>query len=319
MRMTRSAVSERPALSIPSTFRRRRSRRRWSAALVVVVAGAVTMTGTAGPALADRDHHRDKDNAFTQTNLVSDIEGLAAVRDLKLINPWGVAFGPVDNPTPLWTSNQGSNSSTLYTGTTKDNAAKVGLEVAASSPTGIVFNSTTDFVVTNGATTGPARFIFDEVTFNQQGIPSSQITGWVNTGTPNPQTTVTKANKPNSFYTGLALVPAHGKTGPLLLAADNANPNTVDVYDGQFNKVTTKKGRFVDPKYSKSSAVRVRGGVPEWPGLCLVRLSAAGCGHGRGERVHRRRQVPQAPGDRRATGRAVGDGDCTQGLGRLRW
>jgi uncharacterized protein (TIGR03118 family) len=240
-------------MSTPSTFRRRRTRRRWSGAVVVVMAGALTLTGTAGPALAgDRHHDRDKDNAFVQTNLVSDLPGMAAVQDLKLINPWGVAFGPVDNPTPLWTSNQGSNSSTLYTGTNKENAAKAGLEVAASSPTGIVFNPTTDFVVTNGPTTGPARFIFDEVTFNKQGIPSSQITGWVNTSTPNPQTTVNKANKPNSFYTGLALVPAHGKTGPLLLAADNANPNTVDVYDGQFNKVTTKKGRFVDPKYSKA-------------------------------------------------------------------
>ena len=96
MRMTRSAVSERPSMSTPSTFRRRRTRRRWSGAVVVVMAGALTLTGTAGPALAgDRHHDRDKDNAFVQTNLVSDLPGMAAVQDLKLINPWGVAFGPV--------------------------------------------------------------------------------------------------------------------------------------------------------------------------------------------------------------------------------
>jgi uncharacterized protein (TIGR03118 family) len=215
----------------------------------VVVAGAVTLTGTAGPALADRGHDRDQGNAFRQVNLVSDNEGLAAVQDGKLINPWGVAFGPVANPTPLWTSNQGSNSSHLYTGTTKDNAAKVGLEVAASSPTGIVFNPTTDFVVRNGKTTGPARFIFDEVTFNQQGVPtSSHITGWVNTNTPIPQTTVTKATKENAFYSGLALVPAQGKSGPLLLAANFVPGGSIDIYDGKFHKVTpTQRHNFVDP------------------------------------------------------------------------
>jgi uncharacterized protein (TIGR03118 family) len=253
MRISRSAVPESTRTSPPTTSRRGRARRRWTAALVVVVAGAVTLTGTAGPALADRGHDQDKDNAFTQTNLASDLSNVGAkVVDDKLKNPWGIAFGPVATPTPLWTSNQASNSSTLYTGTTHDNAAKAGLEVAASSPTGIVFNTTTDFVVTNGAVTGPARFIFDEVTFSQQGIPSSQITGWVNTSTPNPQTTVNMVNKPNAFYSGLALVPAQGKkSGPVLLAADNANPNTIDVYDGQFKKVTPSRGYFKDPTYSK--------------------------------------------------------------------
>jgi hypothetical protein len=30
---------------------------------------------------------------FIQTNLVSDIPGLAAVTDANLVNPWGVSFG----------------------------------------------------------------------------------------------------------------------------------------------------------------------------------------------------------------------------------
>jgi uncharacterized protein (TIGR03118 family) len=37
----------------------------------------------------------------------------------------------------------------------------------------------------------------------------------------------------------------------VLLAADNANPNTVDVYDGRFMKVTPSRGYFKDPTYSK--------------------------------------------------------------------
>src|SRR6478735_9404939 len=235
MRMTRSAVSERPALSTPPTFRRHRSRRRWSAALVVVVAGAVTLTGTAGPALADRDHHRDKDNAFTQTNLVSDIPGLGGLTDTNLINPWGIAFSATS---PLWTSNQGSNTSTLYRGTTRDNVQAVPLPpvgpliVNASSPTGIVFNPTTDFVVTQGSVTAPATFIFNETTFDATGNPvSSAITGWTGASVaPARSGTVTKGTKNAAFYTGLTLVPASKKSGPLLLAADAIN-GTIDAFD----------------------------------------------------------------------------------------
>src|SRR3954471_13622555 len=49
--------------------------------------------------------------AYVQTNLVSDIPGLAIITDPKLVNPWGLSEGPTS---PFWTSNQGTNSSTLY-------------------------------------------------------------------------------------------------------------------------------------------------------------------------------------------------------------
>ena len=127
---------------------------------MVVVAGAVTLTGTAGPALADRGHDRDKDNAFTQTNLVSDLADLELpVTDPLLKNPWGVAFGPA---TPLWTSNQSSNSSTLYRGTRRhrgEGAARRGCLVAdrhcLQPDNGLRGHH-------QHGTTAPARFIFAE-------------------------------------------------------------------------------------------------------------------------------------------------------------
>ena len=48
---------------------------------------------------------------FKQTNLVSDIPGLATLTDPSLINPWGVSFLP---GSPIWVSNQGTNTSNLY-------------------------------------------------------------------------------------------------------------------------------------------------------------------------------------------------------------
>ena len=44
---------------------------------------------------------------YVQTNLVSDINGLAGATDPHLVNPWGVSFTP---GSPFWISNQGDNS-----------------------------------------------------------------------------------------------------------------------------------------------------------------------------------------------------------------
>ena len=48
---------------------------------------------------------------YIQTNLVSDIVGLAALQDDALKNSWGVSHGPA---TPFWISDQSANVTTLY-------------------------------------------------------------------------------------------------------------------------------------------------------------------------------------------------------------
>src|SRR5713226_7838874 len=69
---------------------------------------------------------------YVQTNLVSDIAGLAAIQDLSLKNPWGVSHGPA---TPFWVSDQGANVSTLYTvtgGSVSKNALTVTIPTTAT-------------------------------------------------------------------------------------------------------------------------------------------------------------------------------------------
>src|SRR5215471_14713803 len=46
-----------------------------------------------------------------QTNLVSDLPGVAAVLDPNLVNPWGIAESP---GSPFWISDNGTGLSTLY-------------------------------------------------------------------------------------------------------------------------------------------------------------------------------------------------------------
>jgi len=48
---------------------------------------------------------------FIQTNLVSDIPGLAALTEPMLVNPWGISH---TDTSPIWTSNQGTNTANLF-------------------------------------------------------------------------------------------------------------------------------------------------------------------------------------------------------------
>src|SRR5882724_4514028 len=51
--------------------------------------------------------------AYRQTNLVSDIPGLAPILDPLLVNPWGISMTA---SSPFWVANNGSTSSQLLRG-----------------------------------------------------------------------------------------------------------------------------------------------------------------------------------------------------------
>src|SRR5256885_1086046 len=66
---------------------------------------------------------------YTQTNLVSNIPGLAAFTDPNLVNPWGVALSPAG---PFWVAENGTGLLTLYNGA----GAPQSLVVVVSPPAG---------------------------------------------------------------------------------------------------------------------------------------------------------------------------------------
>src|SRR5215472_12250601 len=123
---------------------------------------------------------------YVQTNLVSNISGLAATTDPNLINPWGVSFFPTS---PFWVSDQGTSSSTLYDGAGNIVPLVVSIP-SAFGPTGQVSNATSDFTLPNGKS---ALFLFDTL--------DGQLTGWNKlAGT----TAVSVATVPGAVFTGLA-------------------------------------------------------------------------------------------------------------------
>jgi uncharacterized protein (TIGR03118 family) len=244
-------------------IQRRLLQRRRTAALVAVLGLVVTMaaTTTGGASAAAKAKGGSDTRMFRQVNLVSDIPGLAMLTDPDVKNPWGIAFGPKKTPTPLWVNNQFNPASgsglpedqltniTLYAGANGVNPiSKVGLEVQASSPTGIVFNPTSDFVINQGGTDTPARFLFNEIFVNDAGTaPESRITGWSNLPAPAPTTTSTDARMDGQFSTGLALVPRHNGVPAHLLAVNGFTGDpVVHVFNTHFADVT-QPGAFMDP------------------------------------------------------------------------
>src|SRR6266404_7800605 len=51
---------------------------------------------------------------FTQTNLVSDVPGLAAITDPNLVNPWGITLGLNSG---LWVAENGTGRAESFDGT----------------------------------------------------------------------------------------------------------------------------------------------------------------------------------------------------------
>jgi hypothetical protein len=89
-------------------------------------------------------------DAYTVNPLVSDgAATAAAATDTSLVKGWGLSAGPT---TPWWASDNGTDLSTLYSGT----GAKAPLTISVpGSPTGTVFNgSGTDFVVSQDGSSG---------------------------------------------------------------------------------------------------------------------------------------------------------------------
>ncbi|MDO6429089.1 TIGR03118 family protein [Flavitalea sp. BT771] len=168
---------------------------------------------------------------YQQTNLVADVAGSgAAMTDPRLLNAWGIAVNPVGI---VWIAANHSGTTTVYDSTGKTLLGPVAIpshgDHFGGSPTGIVFNATTDFVIPCNQKT--AKFIF----VNEDGT----VSAW---GGGDSTFTVADRSADNTVYKGLAL--ANDGTGNFLYAADFRGKK-IDVYDRSFTFITTKP--FVDP------------------------------------------------------------------------
>jgi len=185
-------------------------------------------------------------NAYHQTNLVSDLPGMALIQDPDLVNPWGISLS---GGSPFWVANNGTGTSTLYAGdhvSPPTPLSKNGLVVTIPGgfPTGTVSNTgaPTDFIVKSGAASGRASFLFA----SQVGI----VSGW-NPNVPAPGSKQAQiGGTGDAVYTGLAI----GQVGSAtyLYAADFEH-GKIDVYDFAFHTPNPPlDGSFSDPNIPNS-------------------------------------------------------------------
>ena len=180
-------------------------------------------------------------SGYVATHLISNTNAAGnpystANVDPRLVNAWGIAFNPQGF---VWVANNGSSTSTLYDGDGVRQTLVVAIPQGASGsadPTGIVFNGSQSFAVSQGGVSAPAVFIF----VGEGGT----VSGWSPTVNANSAVIVVDRAAEGKSYTGLAIASPGG--APRLYAADFHNA-VVDVYDGNFAPVVNA-GAFTDPQ-----------------------------------------------------------------------
>jgi uncharacterized protein (TIGR03118 family) len=192
---------------------------------------------------------------YTQTNLISDIPGMAATTDPNLKNPWGLSRA---TGSPWWISDNGTGLTTLDLGTgapaplgqTCPAGANTNCVIVPSgdpnsnptgTPTGQVFNNTADFKLPNG---NPAKFIF--------ATEDGTISGW--NGGP---TAVIKVNtKSASVFKGMTIATVKRPDGTLanqLYVAD-FRMGRVEIFDTNFHRMPLSNDAFRDERVPEGYA-----------------------------------------------------------------
>ena len=180
--------------------------------------------------------------AYQQTNLVSDIQGLAPTPDGHLLNPWGLT---ASSTSPWWVSDNNGGVSTLYNGNT---GAIVPLVVnippldangnGKGTPTGIVFTGTSGFMFqANGKTAASAfTFVTEDGTIvawgpgiNPTDLPHDAFVVVDNSANPTAAT--------GAVYKG-ATIAQMTTGGPFFLYVTNIRAGRIEVYDTNFHAVS---------------------------------------------------------------------------------
>jgi uncharacterized protein (TIGR03118 family) len=208
------------------------------------VALALLSLAYARLAIAQDDHGL---TVYTVNNLVSDGSVTANHTDPNLVNPWGIVFNPTG---PVWIADNETSVSTLYDGQGNIVPLVVNIPGPKNStdpghPTGIVWSGLATgvlsgrvppgFLVTSGATSGPALFLF--------ATEEGTIAAWAPAVDFLNAITMVDNSSATAIYKGLAL--SAGGSGNLLYATDFHN-RRVDVFNDSFQPVQVSGG-FTDP------------------------------------------------------------------------
>ena len=214
--------------------------RRALPAAIIALGLALSFSSAAQDSQGNGNDNGNNGNSYLQHNLVSDLAGVADHQDLNLKNAWGLFFNPNG---PAWVADNATGVSTLYDGNGNGFPTGSPLVVTIPSvdgsglgvPTGLTFNSSTDFAISAGPPPVPAKFIFA----TEDGV----IAAWASGTAAVKMYPPGNANPTGAVYKGIAL--AGNGTAHFLYAADFHNKK-IEVFDSTFTPVASFGG-FTDP------------------------------------------------------------------------
>jgi uncharacterized protein (TIGR03118 family) len=187
----------------------------------------------------ERLEDRTVPSGFQQLNLVGYQPGMAPHTDPNL-NGWGMDYAPGG---PFCVADTIPGVATFYDRSGRVLPQVVTIPAAPSHPlgpvgrpAGVVYNPTSDFVISEGGRSAPALFLFD--------TRDGTICGWNPAVDPDHAILVvdnSTAVPKRADYPGLVI--AQNSLGQNVLYAADFNNNRIDMFDGGFHSL----GSFTDP------------------------------------------------------------------------
>lgn len=179
----------------------------------------------------------DPAGAFTQTLLVAGFAGSAALTtDSSLVNPRGISVG-LDAPVRVVSGGRSNE----YDGNGKRQSPSRASGESASTtanrfdPTGIVANTSADFIITAAGKPRAAGFLV---------AGKGGMVGALPRGADSVDTVTVHSTNDGAVYMGVTV--ATDGTDSVLFVTDFHN-NRIDVFDGTFRRLAPRLGRFSDP------------------------------------------------------------------------
>lgn len=206
---------------------------------------------------------------YAQTNLIASNSSYGAtIVDPTLLNAWGIAIRPAGLGGHFWITSNVAGTSNQYVGDVVSNPVfaddlrlvsvpgpTTGNHVSFGTPTGVVFNPGSGFVITQGSVTAASKFIF--------ATDNGTISAW--TERKNPDGSFDRAGNARLMvdrsaagdqYFGLAMGPGNNH---IHVANFGANAG-IQTYDSNFSPVVSA-GAFASP-FSSGPTVHAGDYVP---------------------------------------------------------
>ena len=185
---------------------------------------------------------------YAKTNLVFNIPGTAPHTDPRLLNAWGILSATEG----VWVNNNHSGLTAGYSANGTFTRFSIHIPSPGGgdgAPTGLIFNDSSRFIITNGHRHAAATFLM--------ATEDGTITAWNQSINKSNALIVVDRSGAGAVYKGLTML-RDTNGAPQIYAADFHN-NAVDVFDGAFNLVTSFTDTSLPANFAPFNCAKIHG------------------------------------------------------------